>query len=160
MFGCNCMEWVIGSKEHQVKPGKNVLVLGTSGVFIFALQFALAAGTNVTTTSYSDEKLAFAKKLGATHTISYKKTPQWASPALKLTNGVGDHHVIEVGGEKVLPRSITCLAKDGMVSLIGFIASEGTLNLTNLLIQMHNQNANTRGIVVVVPACFVIGLHV
>lgn len=140
---------LFGSKEHQVKPGNNVLVLGTGGVSTFALQFALAAGANVTVTSSSDEKLEFAKKLGATHTINYKKTPQWASPALKMTNGVGYHHVIEVGGEKTLPQSIACLAKDGMISMIGFVANEGTTpNLTSIIGQILNRNANIRGIFV------------
>ncbi|KAG6843332.1 hypothetical protein H0H93_001373, partial [Arthromyces matolae] len=78
-----------------IKAGDHVLVLGTGGVSIFALQFAVAAGAVVIATSSSEEKLKIAGKLGAKHLINYKTHPDWEQEVLKATNGAGVDHVIE-----------------------------------------------------------------
>ena len=79
-----------------IKGGDTVLVQGTGGVSIFGLQFAVASGATVIATSSSDEKLVLAAKLGAKHVINYRKVPNWEEEVLKITNGRGVDHAIEV----------------------------------------------------------------
>ena len=74
---------------QPLQAGQTVLVLGTGGVSIFALQIAAAAGATVIATSSSDEKLELAKKLGATHSINYSKNEAWDEEVMRLTNGRG-----------------------------------------------------------------------
>jgi NADPH:quinone reductase-like Zn-dependent oxidoreductase len=105
-----------------VKPGDTVLTLGTGGVSIFALQFSRAAGARVIVTSSSDEKLDRARKLGATDAINYKRTPNWPAEVMKLTDGRGADHVIEVGGAGTLAKSFQSLAFGGKVALIGVLS--------------------------------------
>jgi len=102
-------------------PGDTVLLQGTGGVSIFALQFAVLAGLRTIITSSSDEKLALAKKLGAHETINYKTTPNWDEAARKLTGGEGVDHVIEVGGSGTLARSMKALRIHGAISVIGVL---------------------------------------
>jgi NADPH:quinone reductase-like Zn-dependent oxidoreductase len=108
---------------RPVKPGETVLCLGTGGVSIFAMQFALAAGARVIITSSSDDKLARARKLGAAETINYKITPAWEKEVLKLTAGRGADHIIEVGGSGTLARSYEAIAFAGKIALIGVLAA-------------------------------------
>ncbi|KAK0470380.1 alcohol dehydrogenase superfamily protein [Desarmillaria tabescens] len=105
-----------------VKAGDSVLVLGTGGVSIFGLQLAVASGATVIATSSSDAKLAIAKKLGATHTINYNTTPDWDKEVLKLTDGRGVDHVLEVGGSGTLEKSISAARYAGSIHMIGFVA--------------------------------------
>jgi NADPH:quinone reductase-like Zn-dependent oxidoreductase len=100
--------------------GQSVLVQGTGGVSIFALQFAKSMGAVVIVTSSSDEKLEQAKALGADHCINYKTTPEWGKAAHKLTGGVD--HVIEIGGAGTLPQSLEAAAFGGHISVIGVLA--------------------------------------
>jgi NADPH:quinone reductase-like Zn-dependent oxidoreductase len=102
-------------------PGDTVLLQGTGGVSIFALQFAVAAGLRTIITSSSDEKLALAEKLGAHETVNYKTMPNWDEAARKLTGGDGVDHVIEVGGSDTLMRSIKALRTHGAISVIGVL---------------------------------------
>ncbi|MDT8398075.1 MAG: NAD(P)-dependent alcohol dehydrogenase [Pseudomonadales bacterium] len=105
-----------------IRPGDTVLVLGTGGVSIMALQLARAAGARVIATSSSDEKLARAGKLGADTLINYKTTPEWQEAVLKATQGLGVDCVVEVGGLGTLSRSMASLAMGGKVCMIGFVA--------------------------------------
>ncbi len=107
--------------EGGLKAGDTVLVQGTGGVSIFALQFAKAAGATVIATSSSDEKLARLKAMGADHLINYKTTPGWGAEAAKLTGG-GVDHVVEIGGAGTFPESITAARIGGHISLIGVLA--------------------------------------
>jgi NADPH:quinone reductase-like Zn-dependent oxidoreductase len=109
----------------RVAPGETVLVLGTGGVSIFGLQFALLAGARVLVTSSSDEKLAHAKALGADGCINYKKTPEWDREVLNLTAGRGVDHVLDVGGAGTLARSIGSVAVGGRVGMIGVLTGIG-----------------------------------
>lgn len=102
-------------------PGDTVLLQGTGGVSIFALQFAVMAGLRTIITSSSDEKLARAKKLGAHETINYKTTPNWDEAVRKLTGGEGVDHIIEVGGSDTLARSMKALRIHGAISVIGVL---------------------------------------
>jgi NADPH:quinone reductase-like Zn-dependent oxidoreductase len=107
----------------RVNASHTVLTLGTGGVSIFALQFAKMHGARVIATSSSDEKLARLRELGADETINYKKTPDWDKELLRLTNGNGVDHVVEVGGAGTLPKSVNAVRLEGRISLIGVLAS-------------------------------------
>jgi NADPH:quinone reductase-like Zn-dependent oxidoreductase len=100
-------------------PGNTVLLQGTGGVSMFALQFAKAAGLRTILISSSDEKLARAKKLGADEIINYKKNPKWEEEARELTSGEGVDQVIEVGGSGTLPRSLRAVRMAGVINVIG-----------------------------------------
>lgn len=106
----------------QVKPGDTVLILGTGGVSLFALQFAKAAGARVIATSSSDEKLEMLKRLGVDAVINYKAVPNWGQKARDLTDGRGVDHVIEVGGPATLMQSITACRTGGHIALIGVLS--------------------------------------
>ncbi|KAJ6566497.1 alcohol dehydrogenase superfamily protein [Mycena capillaripes] len=95
------------------KAGNTILVQGTGGVSIFALQFAVASGATVIATSSSDEKLKLAKKLGAKHVINYTDTPKWDEEVLRLTNGLGVDRVIEVAGNATITQSIASARMGG-----------------------------------------------
>ena len=107
--------------QRPIGPGQSVLVLGTGGVSIFALQFARAAGARVIATSSSDDKLARARALGATDTVNYRQHPEWQDEVLRLTNGRGVDTVVEVGGPGTLPRSVDATRLGGNISLIGVL---------------------------------------
>lgn len=107
--------------EARLAAGDTVLVQGTGGVSIFALQFAKARGATVIATSSSDEKLARAKALGADHLINYKTTPDWGAKARALTGGRGVDVVVEVGGENTLGQSIEAARIGGSIVVIGVL---------------------------------------
>lgn len=111
--------------DGAIKAGETVLVLGTGGVSIFALQFARAMGARVIATSSDDEKLARVTEMGAEHVINYKKTPEWGRAVLEATGGRGVDHVIEVGGPGTLPQSIRAAKVGGHISLIGVLTGRG-----------------------------------
>lgn len=102
--------------------GDVVLVLGTGGVSIFALQFAKALGATVIVTSSSDEKLAHAHELGADHGINYQTTPEWGPAVKALTDGRGVDVVVEVGGTGTLPQSFKAIRRGGHIPVVGALA--------------------------------------
>jgi NADPH:quinone reductase-like Zn-dependent oxidoreductase len=110
---------------RAIRPGDTVLVLGTGGVSIFALQLARAAGARVIATSSSDEKLARARALGAADGINYVGVPAWDEEVLKRTGGRGVDCVVEVGGAGTLNRSFQSLGHGGKVVLIGVLTGRG-----------------------------------
>lgn len=105
----------------QIKAGETVLVQGTGGVSIYALQLAKAMGATVIATSSSDEKLERLKRLGADHLINYKSEPNWGHAARKVTDGRGVDHVVEIGGSGTMPESITAARVGGHISVIGVL---------------------------------------
>lgn len=107
--------------QRPLKSGDSVLLLGTGGVSIFALQFARAAGARVIQTSSSDDKLERARALGAADTINYRQHPEWQDEVQRLTDGRGVDHVVEVGGAGTLPRSLASARMGGAVNLIGVL---------------------------------------
>ncbi|KAK0184451.1 hypothetical protein F5146DRAFT_1106034 [Armillaria mellea] len=109
-----------------LKAGDTVLVLGTGGVSIFGLQFALTSGATVIATSSSDAKLEIAKKLGANHTINYNTTPDWDKEVLRLTEGRGVDHILEVGGPGTFEKSLAAVRYAGYIHIIGAVAQSGT----------------------------------
>ena len=114
-------------------PGQTVLLLGTGGVSVFALQFAKAAGARVIVTSSSDDKLARAKALGADETINYKSEPEWDRVVLERTGGRGADIVVEVSGAGTLPRSLNAVAAGGTVAVIGVVAGAGEIDPVPLI---------------------------
>jgi len=107
--------------EARIKPGDTVLVMGTGGVSIFALQFAKAAGARVIATSSSDAKLERLKALGADEVINYAEDPKWGKTAKRLTGGRGVDAVVEIGGPETLGQSIAACRMGGHISLIGVL---------------------------------------
>ena len=128
---------------HPVRPGESVLVLGTGGVSLLALQIAKAAGARVIATSSSDEKLARVSALGADETINYAATPEWGAEAARLAGG-GVDHVVEVGGAGTLKQSIAAIGFNGEIALIGVLTREGDTNPHGLMMK----GASIRGIFV------------
>ena len=108
--------------DGQLKAGSTVLLQGTGGVSIFALQLAKAMGATVIATSSSNEKLDRLKALGADHLINYKEVPAWGAAVLGLTGGVGVDHVVEVGGAGTLDQSMVATRIGGHVAMIGVLA--------------------------------------
>jgi len=122
--------------DDALKPGDTVLVQGTGGVSIFALQFAKLAGAKVIATSSSEAKLETLKALGADHVIHYKSTPQWGVLARELTGGRGVDHVVEVGGPATLEQSMLAARVGGHVSVIGILTGlSGDFSLVTALIK-------------------------
>jgi NADPH:quinone reductase-like Zn-dependent oxidoreductase len=114
--------------EGGVKPGDTVLVQGTGGVSLFALQFARLAGARVIGTSSSDAKLERARSLGLSDGINYRTNPEWGEAARKLAGGAGVDHVVEVGGAGTLPQSLRAVRLSGRISLIGVLSGAGQFN--------------------------------
>jgi NADPH:quinone reductase-like Zn-dependent oxidoreductase len=107
--------------ETRTKPGDWVLVQGTGGVSIFALQFAKATGARVIATSSSEAKLEKLRALGADHVINYKENPDWGKKAFELTGGRGVDEVVEIGGPGTMAQSINACRPGGHISLIGVL---------------------------------------
>jgi len=114
--------WSAVIDQGKIKPGDSVLVQGTGGVALFALQFAKMAGAEVIVTSSSDDKLARARALGADHLINYKATPEWGKAARKIMGGEGVDHVVELGGAETLSESIRAVRTGGTISMIGVLS--------------------------------------
>lgn len=108
-------------------PGDSVLVLGTGGVSVFALQLAVAAGLTVVATSSSNDKLERMRRLGATHLVNYRQRPEWQDQVVTLTGG-GVARVVEVGGPGTLARSIVAARQGGEIGMIGALTTGGEIN--------------------------------
>lgn len=118
----------------NIQAGSTVLILGTGGVSIFALQFARLMGARVIGTSSSDEKLARAKKLGLDAGVNYQQVPDWAQWVLDATGGEGADLVIEVGGAGTLQQSLQAVRMGGTVAQIGVLTGiKENLQITPLL---------------------------
>lgn len=126
--------WQALIAEGNLKAGDTVLVLGTGGVSLFALQFAKMAGARVIATSSSDRKLKQLMELGASDGINYKTTPDWDEKVWTLTNGVGVDNVVEVGGAGTLNKSLRAVRMGGRISLIGVLSGvSGEINTASIL---------------------------
>ena len=119
--------WNALVERGHLHAGQTVLLLGTGGVSLFALQIAKAHGARVLITSSSDEKLARARTLGADETINYHTTPDWDREVLRLTNNRGVDHIVEVGGAGTLPLSFKAITPGGYIYVIGVLAGKGQL---------------------------------
>jgi NADPH:quinone reductase-like Zn-dependent oxidoreductase len=137
--------WSALVTEGGVTAGDTVLVQGTGGVSLFALQIAKLLGARVIATSSRDDKLARARELGADEGINYKEIPEWGTRAKELTGGAGVDHVVEVGGAGTLQQSLRAVRIGGTISLIGNLAGTKT---ELLLTQIFMQKIRVNGILV------------
>ena len=131
--------------EGRLQSGEVVVVQGTGGVSIFALQFAKAAGATVIATSSSDEKLERLRQLGADHVVNYRTQPKWARAVMEMTGGEGADHIVEVGGAETLVQSIHACRVGGHISMIGVLTGvQGPVATATLM----SKNIRLQGITV------------
>ncbi|MEM9367785.1 MAG: NAD(P)-dependent alcohol dehydrogenase [Planctomycetota bacterium] len=115
--------WHALFESGSLHAGQSVLLLGTGGVSVFAMQLAKATGARVLITSSSEAKLARAKTLGADEGVNYREFPEWHKQVRALTDGEGVDHVVEVGGPGTLERSLKSAKVGGHIHLIGVLDS-------------------------------------
>jgi len=108
-------------QEGGIKAGDTVLVQGTGGVALFALQFAKIMGARVVALSSSDEKLGRAKQLGADVGINYRVTPGWGLAVKEATGGRGVDIIVETAGA-TMEQSLAAVAFGGFIGIVGFVA--------------------------------------
>jgi NADPH:quinone reductase-like Zn-dependent oxidoreductase len=113
--------WSAVTRHVTLRPGSTVLIQGTGGVSLFALQFALAAGAETFLISSSDEKLERAKALGAHHSLNYRATPEWGAAIVEQSGGRGMDLVVDVVGSATLEQSVVALANGGHISQVGIL---------------------------------------
>jgi NADPH:quinone reductase-like Zn-dependent oxidoreductase len=128
---------------RPLAPGHTVLLIGTGGVSLLALQIVKAAGARVIATSSSDQKLERARSLGADLTLNYRSEPQWGAKAAELAGGA-IHHVVEVGGIGTLAQSMQAIGFGGEIALIGVLTRQGDTNPMPLMVK----GASLRGVFV------------
>jgi NADPH:quinone reductase-like Zn-dependent oxidoreductase len=133
--------WHALAEHARIVAGETVLVQGTGGVSIFALQLARLMGAQVIVTSSSEEKLARAKALGAAHGVNYKTVPDWDKTVVELTGG-GVEHVVEVGGPATLAQSLRAIRVGGKVTMIGVLSGAAEINP----MAIFARRANVQGI--------------
>lgn len=129
---------------RPLQAGETVLVLGTGGVSMIALQLAVAAGARVIATSARADKLKRVKALGASDTINYRAELEWGEAVLEATDGHGADKIIEVGGTGTLSQSFRAIAYGGEIALIGVLSHGDVPNPLQLMIK----NASLRGMFV------------
>jgi NADPH:quinone reductase-like Zn-dependent oxidoreductase len=135
--------WSALITEGCVKPGDKVLIQGTGGVSLFAMQFAKLAGAHVIVLSGSEEKMQRALALGADQALNYKTDPEWGSKVRKIAGGEGVDHIVEVGGEKTLPQSLRAVRTAGTISMIGVLSGA---NMTASLGMVVTRKIRLQGI--------------
>lgn len=123
--------------KGRVNADETVLLLGTGGVSVFGLLFAKMHGARAIITSSSDEKLERAKQLGADHCINYRSHPDWEKEVLKVTDGEGVHHALEVGGQDTFPKTLQSLGPNGRMSIIGGVSGfSGAFDFGEMIARM------------------------
>ncbi|MBI1746147.1 MAG: NAD(P)-dependent alcohol dehydrogenase [Acidobacteria bacterium] len=128
--------WNALISQGDLKAGDTVLIQGTGGVSLFALQFARMVGARVIATSSRDEKLARLAVLGVADGINYQTTPEWDKRVRELTGGAGVDHIVEVGGAGTLARSVRAISLGGKISVIGVLSGvTSEFNIIPLLMQ-------------------------
>lgn len=126
--------WSALFERRPLLPGETVLLLGTGGVSIFALQLAKLTGARVIITSSSDEKLRRARELGADFTINYRNNPEWADEVIKLTGGIGADLTVDVTGPATLNASLKATRSGGRISLMGVLSGfSGSIDTAAIL---------------------------
>jgi NADPH:quinone reductase-like Zn-dependent oxidoreductase len=124
-----------GLNDVPLLPGATVALEGTGGVSVFAAQLAIAAGAKAVITSSSDDKIERVRSLFTKEqqerlfTVNYKKTPDWDKEVLRVSNGEGASHIIEVGGPGTLEKAHACIKRGGVIANIGFVAQGETPNI-------------------------------
>ena len=116
--------WTALTGPTPIRAGRTVLVQGSGGVSIFALQLARAVGATVIATTSSVAKAEQLKALGAAHVVNYVDDPEWGRRVRELTDGRGVDRVVEVGGPGTIVQSLRAVALDGEIASIGFLSTE------------------------------------
>jgi NADPH:quinone reductase-like Zn-dependent oxidoreductase len=133
-------------RSAHVRPGSVVVLLGTGGVSLFALQFAKASGATVILASSSDAKLERARQAGADHLVNYRATPAWDEEVLKLTGGRGADLVVETAGAATFARSLNAAATGGTVFTVGFVAgTAASIDLLPIIVKALRVVGNNTG---------------
>ena len=128
--------WRALFEDVNITKNDTILIQGTGGVSIYALQFAKMIGARVVATSSSDAKIKRLYELGADHCINYKKTSEWGSAVLDWTNGQGVDYVVDVGGPNTINHSLMACKVNGHISFIGILSGlDGKLDMINLLLK-------------------------
>ncbi|KAL6249906.1 hypothetical protein RBB50_003762 [Rhinocladiella similis] len=121
-----------GLRGRALQKDQAVLIQGTGGVSLFAMQFALKAGASVIATTSSPAKEEKLRAMGAHHVINYKNNPHWGETAKKISpRGEGVHHIIEVGGSSSMEQSLRAIRIEGLISLIGFLGGKDAVSPCN-----------------------------
>lgn len=137
--------WNAVVEQGRVRADDRILIQGTGGVALFALQFAKMHGAEVIVISSSDTKLRRARRLGADHGINYISNPDWERTVREITIGDGVDNIVDVGGTRTLEKSLSCVAPSGTISVIGILGGiAGELNLG----PMVTRNIRLQGITV------------
>lgn len=123
--GLTAWNALFGLKGNEIQAGDWVLVQGTGGVSIAALQFAYAVGANVVATTSTEEKAKRLRNLGAKHVINYRTTPAWGPEARKSTpENRGFDLIVDVGGDSTLNESLSAVRTNGVVAATGILGSQ------------------------------------
>ena len=117
--------WSALTFGKPLAPGQTVLVQGTGGVALFALQFARLFGARVLAITSSAAKAERLKVLGADAVVNYSETPQWSQEILDLTGGLGVDKIVEIGGETTLHQSAACATVGGEIGVVGYVTGFG-----------------------------------
>ena len=126
--------WNALTDRQSLQPGQTVLVLGTGGVSLFALQISRMFGARVIATTSSAAKAEKLRTLGAAVVLNYRETTDWDGAVLQHTDGLGVDRVVEVGGAGTINRSIACTRAGGHIGLVGFVSGFGaTLDPVSVL---------------------------
>jgi NADPH:quinone reductase-like Zn-dependent oxidoreductase len=132
--------------SSNIGPGNTVVLLGTGGVSVFALQLAKARGATVIVTSSSQEKLERAKQLGADHIVNYRSKPEWDKEVLTLTDGAGVDLVLENAGSATFTRSVAAVRHSGTIFTIGFVSGNKVdLDLMPIIVKAIRIQGNNTG---------------
>lgn len=134
--------WHALVERGGLAAGDTVLIQGTGGLSISALQVARLMGARIIVTSSSDEKLERAKSLGASEGINYRTTPAWDKAVRELTGGVGVDHVVEVGGADTLNKSLRAVRLGGHIAVIGVLGGASSPELSVVPVLMQNLRVN------------------
>jgi len=128
--------WRALFEDIHITKNDTILIQGTGGVSIYALQFAKMVGARVVATSSSDAKIKKLYELGADHCVNYKKNSEWGNAVLDWTNGQGVDCVVDVGGPDTINHSLKACKVNGHISFIGILSGlDGKLDMINLLLK-------------------------
>lgn len=137
--------WTALSGPVPIRAGHTVLVQGSGGVSIFALQLARAVGATVIATTSSDAKAEQLRALGAAEVVNYAQDAAWGKSVRALTGGRGVDRVVEVGGPGTIAQSLRAVAVGGEIASIGFLSTE---NPGIDFFQLKTSGASVRNITV------------
>lgn len=134
--------WNAINVQGKVRAGDVVLLQGTGGVSLFALQFAKLAGARVIITSSSNDKLVKARSLGADEVINYRETPEWEKAVMAMTGQRGADNIVEVGGAGTLGKALACVRVGGQISVIGVLSGRSAADFDVRPILMKGVSLN------------------